>query len=954
MDRDTTTVDGEMAGRNDTMVRPGSGEAEEIAEEEYVPSAEGHSPEGSPLVLLQVNCRSICNKILEFWNLMDTYNPDVVIGTESWLSEEINNAEVFRDDYIIFRRDRCSRGGGVFIGVKNYIDCREIWVDEDFEILAVEIKGRYPIATWEIVGTYRAPNEDMGVLERLATRTGSTGNCTKRSIIGGDLNLPSVNWNGNAGGYSGTQSLINSLVYENGYSQVVQGSTRGDALLDVFLVRPESSVAHSGIVQGISDHQAVILEVKWNDTYTKPQVERLVPVYNKTDIIGLQTFLWDKYEAWSSNGKSVEEIWDNFKNIVYESLEQFVPHKKIRKNSDPEYYNKEIKRLKSKVRKVYNKRKLGEPYTERLKHLSKQLLSAKKSAQEAFLKTILRKEGNCWSDFYKYVRRRKGNRENIPSIKDSNGRIVTDAKDKANTFNSYYSTVFSSQGTTLHTQSRNIGEPFMIDSKAIRRRVRALGKNKSVGPDRISGDILKLGGEAMVSYLARLLDTTMNNGSLPEDWKRATVIPVHKGGDRSLVANYRPVSLTSVVCKQLEHVIASYLRQVWDKNDWLFEGQHGFRPGYSCESQVISICQDIADSLDDGENIDAIIVDFSKAFDLVPHGRLLTKIANSGVDPRVVTWVKEFLSGRTQRVRVEEQLSEEVRVTSGVPQGSVLGPLLFLAYINDIWRNMESTIRLFADDCVIYRKIIKTKDMDILQKDLDRLGEWADENEMVINPSKSKAIRFTRARANVPLKYSLMGKQIPQTSSCKYLGIFLRSDLSWVDQVNYTVKKAWKALHFTMRLLKKANGNTRSLAYRSLVRPILEYGAACWDPYREGQIRALDRVQSKAARFAHNTKNPNWETLTSRRELSRICALFKAYSGDRAWNLIGNRLKRPHYLSRVDHGRKIRSRKQRTDIGKYSFLNRTIQLWNSLPAEVFENLPPQPNHLQKEDKEIDN
>ena len=158
---------------------------------------------------------------------------------------------------------------------------------------------------------------------------------------------------------------------------------------------------------------------------------------------------------------------------------------------------------------------------------------------------------------------------------------------------------------------------------------------------------------------------------------------------------------------------------------------------------------------------------------------------------------------------MEEQLSEEVRVTSGVPQGSVLGPLLFLAYVNDICRNMESTIRLFADDCVIYRKIIKTEDMDILQKDLDRLGEWADENEMVINLSKSKAIRFTRARAKDPLKYSLMGKVIPQTSSCKYLGIFLRSDLSWSDQVNYTVKKAWKALHFTMRILKKANSNKK-------------------------------------------------------------------------------------------------------------------------------------------------
>ena len=118
------------------------------------------------------------------------------------------------------------------------------------------------------------------------------------------------------------------------------------------------------------------------------------------------------------------------------------------------------------------------------------------------------------------------------------------------------------------------------------------------------------------------------------------MIPVHKRGDRSLVTNYRPVSLTSVVCKQMEHGIVTCLRQVWDKNDWLYEGQHGFRPGYSCESQVISVCQDIADSLDNGDKIDAIIVDFSKAFDLVSHGRLLTKIANSGVDPRVVVWIR--------------------------------------------------------------------------------------------------------------------------------------------------------------------------------------------------------------------------------------------------------------------------------------------------------------------------
>jgi hypothetical protein len=288
------------------------------------------------------------------------------------------------------------------------------------------------------------------------------------------------------------------------------------------------------------------------------------------------------------------------------------------------------------------------------------------------------------------------------------------------------------------------------------------------------------------------------------------------------------------------------------------------------------------------------------------------------------------------------QLSAEVRVTSGVPQGSLLGPLLFLAYVNDLWRNMESTIRLLADDCVIYRKIINNADTEKLQKDLDRLGEWAVENEIKINPSKSKAVHFTRARVKDPLNYSIMGTLIPEASSCKYLGIILRSDLSWVDQVNYAVKKAWKALHFTMQILKKGNSNTKSLAYMSLECLILEYGAPCWDPYRKGQINSLDRVQKKAAKFAHHKNSPIWETLASRRKLSCTCALFKAYYGERTWKPIGDRLKRPHYLSRVDHERKIRSRRETMDIGKYFFVNRTIQQWNQLQAEVLGTLPCKP------------
>ena len=302
------------------------------------------------------------------------------------------------------------------------------------------------------------------------------------------------------------------------------------------------------------------------------------------------------------------------------------------------------------------------------------------------------------------------------------------------------------------------------------------------------------------------------------------------------------------------------------------------------------MCQDLADSLDEGVGIDAIVIDFSEAFDLGPHDRLLMKLVASGVDSWVVIWVREFLVGCTPRVRVGGQLSKEVKVISGMLQGSVLGPLLFVVYVNDIWRNINSCIRLFTDDCIIYRKIINKNNLEKLQKDLDNVGEWAVENVMKINPSKSKATRFMRARFKNPLGYCVGDQKIPAASSCKYLGIILQSDLFWVDQVNYTVQKAWKALHVAIRVLKKGNRNTESSAYTSLVCPVLEYGSGCWDPCREGQINVLDQVQKKAAQFTNDMKDSDWGTLAQRRMIAHLCALLKVYSGEWAWKAIHKRL----------------------------------------------------------------
>jgi hypothetical protein len=232
-------------------------------------------------------------------------------------------------------------------------------------------------------------------------------------------------------------------------------------------------------------------------------------------------------------------------------------------------------------------------------------------------------------------------------MKGCNGGQITDPVDKANNLNNYYASVFSCERDIPDRNSTHPDKPFNIKISIIRKRLAMIRRNKSVGPDGIPGAILKMGGEAMIPYLSRLLDITINNGTIPRDWKKAIVVPIHKGDHRSVVKNYWPVCLTSVVSKQMEHVRAGYT-QVLEDRDWLYEGQHDFRPGYSCESQIITVCQDISDSLDEATRLDAIIIDFSKAFVLVPHDRLLKKISASGVDSRLVVRIREFLIDRSQ------------------------------------------------------------------------------------------------------------------------------------------------------------------------------------------------------------------------------------------------------------------------------------------------------------------
>ena len=203
-------------------------------------------------------------------------------------------------------------------------------------MIAVEVKGMDPKYKREIIGIYRAPNEDILAIEKLATRIVPTRNLTKHIIIGGDLNLHQADWIGGAEKADGFQACENSSVWDNGYTHVVSGPTRGDARLDIYLLRPECSLISCNILPGISDHNGVLLEVEWEEICREPRAERQVPMYHKTDILALQAFLREKFYLWAGNGSCVGDIWKIYKDIIFEGIKPYVTHKILGKIPDPE------------------------------------------------------------------------------------------------------------------------------------------------------------------------------------------------------------------------------------------------------------------------------------------------------------------------------------------------------------------------------------------------------------------------------------------------------------------------------------------------------------------------------------------------------------------------------------------------------------------------------------------
>ena len=329
-------------------------------------------------------------------------------------------------------------------------------------------------------------------------------------------------------------------------------------------------------------------------------------------------------------------------------------------------------------------------------------------------------------DFYRYINSQKNDTQGIELLKRKNGKGVAQSDlEKAEEFNGQFMDVFNKNE---HTQDPLLGRsaPFMngivISKDGVIKLLKGLNPSKALGPDELHPRVLKELATELGPVFAHRFQQSMDTGEIPKEWSLANVCPPFKKRYRSLACNYRPVSLTCVPCKLLEHIVCSNIMAHLGEYKLLSDRQHAFRKGHSCETQLTTVINDWAKILDYSGQVDTFTLDFEKAFDTPSHELLKSKLFSYGNGGKTLKWIESFLCSRNQRVVVNGVKSDWAPVLSGVPQGTVLGPLLFILYINDISSDIESEIRLFADDCVCYREIKDEEDTVQLQRDIDRLG----------------------------------------------------------------------------------------------------------------------------------------------------------------------------------------------------------------------------------------
>ena len=548
--------------------------------------------------------------------------------------------------------------------------------------------------------------------------------------------------------------------------------------------------------------------------------------------------------------------------------------------------------------------------------------------------------------FFTYIRSKKKVKSNIGPLTDETGSVTQDSKQMARILNSNFASVFTVEN--IETMPENPDPPrgitpLKIDSicdQEVKKYLDKLDTNKSPGPDIMSPRLLKELKQQILQPLTNIFNQSVQLKKVPEDWKMANVTPIFKKGDKSVALNYRPISLTSVAGKILEKIIRDKLVKFLENNNIISDTQHGFRNKRSCLTNLLDFFQGIYKNWDAHIPSDVIYLDFQKAFDKVPHERLLKKLHSAGIGANLIAWIRDWLTDRKQRVLLNGQPSDWLPVTSGVPQGSVLGPILFIIYINDLESGLKSTISKFADDTKVGGKALTKTDCEIIQKDLNHIIEWSEKWQMSFNVDKCKVMHIGSQNSNHT--YIMNGRPLQAMQEEKDLGVTISSDLKHANHCKKAYNKANIMLGFIARNFECKTPDVMLSLYNSMVRPHLEYAVQFWSPNYRKDIDLLERIQRRATKmiptlraqpYEERLKRLNLFTLEKRRLRGDMIQVFKYLK--KFNNVDYSKFFELQTNSRTrNNGLPIQSSRCNTDIGRSFFSNRVIRHWNNLPSEV--------------------
>lgn len=944
-----------------------------------------HLPKKANLRIMTVNCHSIIEKQSQFKAVLDYVKPDIVCGTESWLrgispgkppsQDHIKSSEVFPDYFGVYRNDRSTLGGGVFTLVHKSITSTEqpeLVTSCEIEWVKIRLQNTKDL----FIGTFYMPerrNQDLQELQKSLNQLTGNNKTARNIILAGDFNCPDVNWDNNvvslgAQDRAVQQTLVDITAGEM-LSQVQARPTRGQNVLDLVFTSNPTLLKSSHTIPGISDHDIVVTDFDTKPHITPPQARRRYK-FHRADWAKVKKALVAASETISTmynKGDDVTALWEFFKSSLQATVNQYIPSSVSRKRTSLPWINAPLRRMLRRKQRLFRRAKQTNDWTS-YRNFQKICRCAMRRAEWNFINSkILDGLANKnTKPFWSFVKSRKQDNVGVSPLKDQ-GNLVSDSQSKARLLLQQFKSVFNQPTNTppppVNSPKVSPIDQIQITTAGVEKLLRDINASKATGPDDIPNAVLKNCATEIAPALTSIFQKSLDSSALPSDWLQANISCAYKKGDRHLPSNYRPISLTSVSCKLLEHIICRHLLNHFETHNVLTHLNHGFRSGYSCETQLLTTTQDFLTSLDNRRQVDIAILDYSRAFDTVPHDRLLHKLRHYGIDGSLLQWLTAFLTQRSMRVALEGITSEDTTVDSGVPQGTVLGPILFLCHINDLPNCVKSQVRLFADDCLIYRDIESFQDHQTLQQDLKQLEAWADDWGMSFNATKCYILSINLSSNFL---YQLNNTILQHVTENPYLGILLSHDLKWSAHISNISKKASSTLGFLRRNLRRCPASCRKQAYLALVRPLMEYGATVWDPYLQKDIDCLEKIQRRAARFIsgdYKSASPGsvtkllektgLQTLQKRRQNQRLTMFYRVVEG------LVPALPPHQFLTPQKPGRQIRIIKKkdfeimniisgyarnntrayavpscRTEQSRHSFFSRTVREWNQLDDTI--------------------